>query len=115
MKDYYYINLLILYRYVNQIGTFELDSLSSFVDKTLKGRVETHSLKEELDIDEVNCSEVYKLREERKKKDEERKEEDDEILKEILEEERERKKRIEKELEKEKKKGKKKKGKKDEL
>ena len=92
-----------------------MDSLSSFVDRTLKGRVETHTLKEELDIDEVNCSDVYKQREERKLKNEEKKEEDDEILKEILEEERERKKQIEKELEKEKKKGKKKKAKKEEL
>jgi len=88
--------------------------LNQFVDKVLKGKVETHHLKEDLDVDEVNCEEIYQIREKnRKEMESKRTEEDDEILKEILEEERLRKKKIEEELQSSKK-GKKKKSKKSE-
>ena len=84
--------------------------MSQFVEKVLKGKVETHHLKEDLDVDEVNCEEIYQIREKNRKEMESQKtEEDDEILKEILEEERLRKQKIEEELESSKK-SKKKKG-----
>ena len=86
------------------------------MDKVLKGKVEVHNLKEDLDMDEVNCDEVFQLRENKRKEMEtQRSEEDDEILREILEEERQRKKKIEEELDAQKKTKKKKGSKKSDL
>lgn len=101
---------------MNQIGTFEVDSLTNFVDKVLKGKVETHHIKEDLDIDEVNCKEIYEEREKKRQELENlRSEEDDEILKEILEEERLRKEKLKEEMKDQKKQKKKKGSKKTEL
>lgn len=90
--------------------------MTQFVDKVLKGKVETHNLKEDIDIDEVNCQDVFDAREKKLKEMESQKtEEDDEILREILEEERLKKQKIQEELDQQKKSKKKKGSKKSDL
>jgi hypothetical protein len=90
--------------YASLVGTFDLDSLNTFISRVIQGRTALNNIsKDKLDLKDVKCEEIKDVAEE---------EEEDDILKEILEEERKKREILEKERELENKGNKKKKKKK---
>ena len=95
---------------MNQIGTFDYDSLTIFTNKVTSGKVGPIAFPGDFDVEEKNCVEFHEKRTANQaKKAEEDAELEQEILREILEEERKKKEQIEKELKEAKKSSKKKK------
>jgi len=73
------------------VGLFEYESIVQWVDKVLKGKISTHDLSKELEINTRECVEEHKLIKARESGSGSSSSIDDEILAEILEEERKRK------------------------
>ena len=78
------------FRYSNQVGSFEKDSLSHYVDNLLQGKIQRKKLQDDFDFDDFNCAKVHAER--MKKREEKLADEgklEDEILNEILQEQKE--------------------------
>lgn len=90
--------------YTTLVGTFDTESINSFISKALQGKNSLYNIsKDQMKLKDIKCEDIKEINES---------EEDDEILREIIEAEQKKRKEFEVERDGEKK-GKKKKKKKD--